>query len=95
MVLKNALVLLLMVVAMTAAVMVNERRKVLKGQVSHEILSNKQKALIIILCLLNPAVTGAILYYGWRKQLPEKAKQANNISWWAFPVTITVGMIVF
>ena len=42
--------------------------------------------------LLNPIVAGAVLYYGWKKLLPVKAKQANHISMIAF--LIAIGLFV-
>jgi len=52
--------------------------------VSEEPLTVGQKILVWVLCLLNPVVAGAIMYYGWRKSLPAKAKTANHISLIAF-----------
>jgi hypothetical protein len=39
---------------------------------------------ISIICLLSPILGGAILYYGWKKDMPRKAKHANKISILAF-----------
>ena len=55
---------------------------------SEEPLAVSEKILTWICCLFNPIIAGAILYYGWRKRLPTKAKQANRIFWIAFLILI-------
>ncbi len=65
------------------------------GQVSQESLTGKEKAIIWFLCIFQPVWCGAILYYGWKNKLPVKAKQANNISLWAFLILILLGAGLF
>ncbi|MHC4153262.1 MAG: hypothetical protein ACYSSP_14380 [Planctomycetota bacterium] len=67
------------------------KRKLEKGQISEEPLTVGEKVLTWICCLFNPIISGAILYYGWRKRLPTKAKTANRISWIAFSIVILLG----
>lgn len=82
------------VAVFTAAVylMIKEKSNVLDGQISDETLSRKYKVIIWILCFFNPVLAGAVFYYGWRKKLPVKAKQANRISVWAFLILFIVGV---
>lgn len=58
------------------------------GQVSQDSLTNNEKTQVYIYALLNPLFAGAIFYYGWRKVLPIKAKNANDASLIAFVVWI-------
>jgi len=70
------------------------KRKLAKGQISEEPLTTKEKILIWILCIFNPIWAGVVLYYGWKKRLPVKAKQANKISLWAFFLEFVLGVIL-
>ena len=74
---------------------ITTKKKLMKAQISEgpewkrrilseEPLTANEKILTWICCIFNPIIAGAILYYGWRKRLPTKAKQANRISWVAF-----------
>jgi len=72
------------------------KRKLAQGQISDEPLNSTEKILTWLFCFLNPVLAGAILYYGWKKVLPVKAKQANNISLWAFLLAIILfGVLLF
>ena len=73
-------VIILAIFIITIVYMIKEKRRVPEGQTVQDPLTGKQKALIWILCLLNPLVAGIIFYYGWEKRLPVKARQANQIS---------------
>jgi hypothetical protein len=42
------------------------------------------------ICILSPVLGGAILYLGWKKKLPFKAKHANKISIMAFMVVLCI-----
>lgn len=64
------------------------------GQMSDS-LSDGEKVYIWITCFLNPLISGAVFYYGWKTLLPNKAKQANAISMWAFLIEVIFGIIVF
>lgn len=68
------------------------KRKLKKGEISEENLSTKEKVLTWFVCIFNPVLAGAILYYGWKKVLPNKAKQANKISMIAFLIEILLGI---
>ena len=50
---------------------------------NQEALSKNEKIIVWITCLGAPLFAGLIYYFGWKKTLPQKAKQANNISWLA------------
>lgn len=58
--------------------------KLQAGQISQDPLTKDEKTKISALAILNPLWAGIILYYGWRKSFPIKAKGANNISLAAF-----------
>lgn len=75
--------------------MTKERRRVSKGQVVQDSLVLKEKIIIWILCLVDPVIAGAIFYYGWKKRLPVKAKQANRISWLVFSIAVIIIVILF
>ena len=59
---------------------------------SSDKLASKEKLFTWILSLINPIITGLVLYYGWKKKLPVKAKQANQITLWAFLIDLIVGI---
>jgi hypothetical protein len=69
------------------AFMLNRQSKVL---VMHDVDFSKEPLKkfeiynIWCICLLSPMLGGAILYYGWKKNMPIKAKDANKISILAF-----------
>ena len=44
-------------------------------------LTSNELLIVLITEFLNPVIAGAVYYYGWRKNLPTKAKQANRYSW--------------
>ena len=69
------------------------KRKIEKDQISEEPLLKNEKILTWVFCLFNPILGGAILYYGWRKKLPAKAKAANRISWIAFLIVLVVAIL--
>jgi len=56
------------------AFMVTRKSKVPDGQSAPEPLTSSEKLSAWIICLFNPIWGGLILYYGWKKKLPEKAK---------------------
>jgi len=58
---------------------------------NREILLNQsEKIWVWVLCFLSPILAGGVFYYGWRTPLPEKAEQANKISWMAFFLRLVV-----
>jgi hypothetical protein len=67
--------------------------KVKNGGVA-DILSGKEQLFVWILCIFSPILAGAILYYGWIKALPNKAKKANAISLWAALIEIILGITI-
>ena len=88
-------IIILAVFIITIVYMIKEKRRVIEGQISQDPLTGGQKGLIWVLCLLNPIVAGAVFYYGWKKRLPVKTKQANQISLWAFFIEIVLGIVFF
>jgi Na+-transporting methylmalonyl-CoA/oxaloacetate decarboxylase gamma subunit len=57
-------------------------------------LTKAEKIKVIASEALNPLIAGAIYYYGWRKQLPQKANQANKYSFIIFGAYILFGVIL-
>jgi len=70
------------------------KSKVPPDQISQESLIKNEKLLIWSLCFFNPLIAGAIFYYGWRKRLPVKAKQANTISFAAFGLFLVLWFVL-
>ncbi len=58
-------------------VMKRAKAKLTQEEVSQEPLTNDEKTKVWILALLNPIWTDVILYFGWKKSLPIKARNAN------------------
>ncbi|MBI4427072.1 MAG: hypothetical protein HY569_01120 [Candidatus Magasanikbacteria bacterium] len=65
-----------------------QKSKVADGQTSVDLFKGKELLLVWIFCLLFPIINGTVLYYGLKKKLPQKAKQANKISWLALVVVL-------
>ena len=65
----------------TFFLMRNQKSLVTEGQIDESPLNGSLFWYVLILCFFSPIVSQAIFYYGWRKQLPEKAKKANRIGW--------------
>jgi hypothetical protein len=70
------------------------KAKIPHGQTSQEPLTKNEKIKVWILAILNPVLTGAILYFGWRKSLPIKAKNANVISFAALGLWIVLSILL-
>jgi len=52
-------------------------------------LSQNEKIIVWITCFFAPIFAGLVYYFGWKKSLPQKTKQAGNITWLAI---IAVGV---
>ncbi len=72
--------------------MISIRGKAKAGQVTDS-LTGGEKIYIWISSLLNPIFSGAVFYYGWKKMMPRRAKQANSISLWAFVLELVLGFL--
>jgi hypothetical protein len=88
------LILFVAVLVVGFAVMTKAKSDVLPGTSSPLPLSSGERVIVWVLALLNPILTGLIFYYGWKKRLPIKAKQANTITLWAFVIVIAVAVAV-
>lgn len=72
------------------------KSQVVDGQVINDSLTKKEKIIVWIASLLQPIIAGAVFYYGWKKKLPAKAKQANNISLIVFLLwLVAFGIILY
>lgn len=56
-------------------------------------LEGKEKIIVWIANIVNPLIAGFLFYYSWRKKFPNKAKQANKISFVVFVVYMTCYII--
>ncbi len=54
------------------------------NNMAEDVLSKREKTVTWIFSLLSPVITGGVMYFMWRKSHPQKAKQANKISWICF-----------
>jgi len=61
---------------------------------SEDALRGNEKIIVWIANIINPLIAGFLFYYMWRKSSPNKAKQANTISYIVFGVEI-IGYIVY
>ena len=52
-------------------------------------LSKNEKIIVWVTCFFAPIFAGLVYYFGWKKLLPKKSKQAGNIAWLAI---IAVGV---
>lgn len=43
-------------------------------------LQGSEKVIVWIANIINPLIAGFLFYYMWRKSFPNKAKQANRVS---------------
>ena len=89
------IIVFIVVLAITITLLKKTKNKVPTGQISQESLMGQEKLLIWILCFFNPVLAGAILYYGWKKVLPEKAKMANQISFAALGLVFVLLILFF
>lgn len=97
---RNPILDLIMLVAATTAIvgsyklMKSAKSKLASEQISQDGLSHDEKNKVYALALLNPVWAGIIFYFGWRKNLPAKAKEANNITFIAFALWILLSLII-
>lgn len=45
-----------------------------------DILQGRERIIVWVANIINPVIAGFLFYYMWRKIFPNKAKQANRIS---------------
>ncbi len=74
--------------------MIEAKKKIPPGQVSQQSLTGKEKIKIWILSFCNPIWAGIILYFGWRKKLPNKAKRVKIIFVISLCIWIILDLIV-
>ena len=75
-------------------IMKRAKAKLTPGQVSQEPLMDDEKTKVWILALLNPIWTDIILYFGWRKSLPIKAKSANLTCFICFALWLILSLLI-
>ncbi|MFH1657503.1 MAG: hypothetical protein ABH919_03475 [bacterium] len=72
-----------------------ERKAYANAQfISNEELTTNQKIAAWVFSIINPVITGAVMYYMWRNKYPTKARQANHISIIVFLIEIVIGFYV-
>lgn len=57
------------------------KSKVIEDNSKDSELTSKEKLIVLLTTFLSPVIAGAVYYYGWKKKLPIKARQANKYSW--------------
>lgn len=62
--------------------------------VNNEGLTSTQRTMAWVFSIINPIITGGVMYFMWRHNFPTKAKQANNISIIVFLLWIVVGLFI-
>ena len=62
--------------------------------VNNEGLTSTQRTMAWVFSIINPIITGGVMYFMWRHNFPAKAKQANNISIIAFLLWVVVGALI-
>ena len=94
---NSYVVWILEIVAVTIAwwLMIKEKSKISKGQVSNESLTTHEKYTISLLSFVSPILSQAIFYYGWKKRLPLKARSANKIGWIAFALLVVINLFLW
>lgn len=45
-----------------------------------DILQGNEKIIVWVANIINPLIAGFLFYYMWKKSFPNKAKQANKVS---------------
>ena len=75
-------------------VMQGAKAKISSGQSSQDPLTKDERIKVWILAILNPVLTGAILYFGLRKRLPIKARNSNTISFAAVGIWIILWFVL-
>ncbi len=58
-------------------------------------LTKKEQRIAWTFSLINPVITGGVLYFMWSRTYPIKAKQANHISFVAFFLWIALYFFYF
>jgi hypothetical protein len=86
-------IVLIVVTLFSIVLMLKIKKTIADGQVSEDVLTKNEKLYIWIFSILDPVLAGAIFYYGWKKKLPKKAHQANQISMWAFLIVIVASLV--
>ncbi|MFH1773325.1 MAG: hypothetical protein ABH818_03210 [Patescibacteria group bacterium] len=70
---------IILIIAFIVSILIMKK---IKSQSSNQDKLNKNEKIIVwATCLLAPFFAGLVYYFGWKKLLPQKAKEANNISW--------------
>lgn len=49
-------------------------------------LARNEKFIVWVANIINPLLAGFLFYYMWRKNFPNKAKQANRVSFIVFGI---------
>lgn len=57
-------------------------------------LIGREKIIVWIANLINPVIAGSLFYYLWRKNFPNKARQANMIAFVVFGIYL-VGYFIY
>lgn len=58
-----------------------------------ERLTNSEKIMVWILCIINPVICGGIFYFFWKKCCPVKAKKTSQIAMTVLLVYLFLGIV--
>lgn len=72
---------IVLVLALIASILIMRKIKSQNISKIQDKLNKNEKIIVWITCLLAPFFVGLVYYFGWKKTMPQKAKEANNISW--------------
>lgn len=67
--------------------------KVIATGQSNDLLTSEEKKKVLITEFFSPIIVGAFYYYSWKKNFPEKAKQANKYSWMIIGVLALIAIV--
>jgi len=71
------------------------KKTMVEGQVDESKLEGDEFYIVLLLNMLAPLIASTIFYYGWRKQLPQKASTSNKLGFLSFGIWILLYMFVF
>lgn len=71
------------------------QRKVAKNATSDSPLTTTEKIQVIATLLLNPLISFAIYYYGWKDKLPQKAKMVKTYLFRIIIALLLIAIISF
>jgi hypothetical protein len=75
--------------------MKKQKDKLALDEINENGLQGKNLLIVCLLCTFAPFVASTIFYYGWKKKLPKKAKQANRIGLLTIIIVFVVSLYLY